>query len=558
MRSSTFTITLLLGIAAFAPQASGQGTREAMEPASQDSGAQDDYPGADSSDSEDSLEALWSQLDSQAPSEPKSADALRVSQAEEAQILKFCGDCHQPPNPNHFEKREWYDKALKGYEYYARSGRQDLDPPAFATVVRYFLERAPERIQFAPPPPLDREWSQKFLKTKLDWKDGDYLPPAIASIAWSTIAPSLKPQLIVTDMRDGSVNLIQPNIDPRLSARKSIARLASPARFLIKDVNEDGLDDLIVAELGSLNPFDHGFGKLILLTQIANGEFSRQTLVQGRGRIADVCEVDGSEDPAQILFAEFGHRSEGGIYKLDGLETLSQRAPTISRIDIRPGTVRLLPGNWDNDPHGDFMALVTQEYESIELFHGRPANRWTGFNRQTLFSESLTHGSVGLTEVDIDGDQDMDLLYTHGDCFDDNYAQVSHGLDLLLNQGGGNFEQQSLLSVPGAYATAAADFDGDQDLDIVLVTNLPSAVSPLSLSEQPEVATILLLEQQPNLQFKPHVLARGAARYSTVEAGDFNGDGSPDFVVGCQLLGQEGPTSAASQIPRLTIWWNKG
>ncbi len=38
-----------------------------------------------------------------------------------------------------------------------------------------------------------------------------------------------------------------------------------------------------------------------------------------------------------------------------------------SSIDHRPGTVRVIPHDWDGDGRLDFAALVSPHYESVEV-----------------------------------------------------------------------------------------------------------------------------------------------------------------------------------------------
>ena len=91
---------------------------------------------------------------------------------------------------------------------------------------------------------------------------------------------------------------------------------------------------------------------------------------------------------------------------------------------------------------------------------------------------------------------------------------------------------------------------------MVLVANLPTDVYPRSLVEMNSVS-LLMLEQLAPGQFSPRVLERGTPRYAALEAADFNGDGKVDLAVGAQLFDTDPPGSAASKLPRLTLWWQK-
>ncbi len=155
------------------------------------------------------------------------------------------------------------------------------------------------------------------------------------------------------------------------------------------------------AELGSFNPYDHHFGAAILLRRRADANaFDTMPLFQGLGRIADVVfEKFADASPPSFLFAEFGHRERGGIHFAsseiagESDHRTSDAKVAIDTIDHRPGVVRVIPHDWDGDGKLDFAALVSQHYESVELF----LNRDGKFQRTPIWrSDNLSFGSVAL------------------------------------------------------------------------------------------------------------------------------------------------------------------
>lgn len=468
----------------------------------------------------------------------------------EKQIASFCGDCHALPRPESFVKDAWYEGIRTGYEMYARSGRQDLTPPRPVDVLRYYRERAPAAISFPDPPPVDETWRERFRIEKIDWKDKEYVKPGVASIRW---LPLMKPDqhaLVVCDMRDGSVSLLDPTIAG--TKRKVLARLQNPCRVDPCDIDADGFQDLLVADLGSFLPYDHQHGRVVLLRRDPNGDaFAEIVVATAHGRVADVQAADFSgQGQPDILFAEFGHRQRGGIHLITNMAEPNQSPRLLTRtLDTRPGAVQLPPHDWNNDGRLDVTAVISQEYESVEIF----LNRGERFERHTIWQgPDLSFGSVGLTLTDLDGDQDTDILYVNGDSFDNTFANLSHGVQWLENLGDMQFKYHRIANVPCAYRAVAHDMDADGDKDIVLVVNMPWNVKPLSLRRS-NPASILLLEQTQSASFVIHVLERGSPNYPALEVGDFNGDGAPDFVVGA-LVFEETPQPLP---PRLAIWWGK-
>lgn len=484
-----------------------------------------------------------------------------------APIARFCGDCHALPNPNSFERDVWYEEIRKGYEFYAKSGRNDLDPPALEEVLRYYRARAPARLEFPEVAPIDMAWKARFQLKKLDWKDNVYVTPAVASIRWLEIMAPDKFHLVVCDMRDGSISLVNP--DPARTTRRVIGRVRNPARVATGDLDQDGHLDLVVADLGSFNPFDHQLGQVVWLRrQPGTPDFEPIVLADGLGRVSDVSVGDFTGNrQLDIAFAEFGHRRNGGIslltqdWKLKNSQASmkeAHRGPSVERkvLDHRPGTVQLAATDWDRDGRLDFATVVSQESEAIDLFLNRPtAGGVVRFNTRPIWTANdLAFGSVGLEPVDLDLDGDLDLLYVNGDCFDNNYANRTHGLQWFENVGELHFEYHRLADLPGAYRALAGDMDGDGDQDIVAVANLPATVKPLDLRKRPQVS-VLLLEQTGKMEFVERVLEIGTPRYPALEVADFDNNGKVDFAVGAQLFQNDPPESPAARLPRLTIWW---
>jgi hypothetical protein len=499
------------------------------------------------------LSRLNASSDSREPTREQAGD-----ESTPTVISRFCGDCHALPNPESFAREVWYDEIRKGYELYARSGRDDLSPPPLEQVLHFYRQRASEQIEFPSVPEIDTAWRSRFRPESVEWGSVNAPSPAISSIRWVKLSPVEKQQFVVTDMRDGSIHLVDPF--PQQTTARLIGRVGNPARVTPGDLNQDGWTDLVVADLGSFNPYDHAFGQIVCLVRVpdsaeetANVQFRPTIIAEGLGRVADVAIGNFSGDARpDLVFAEFGHRDTGGIRMLTNVGgDDNQLNFTSQRLDHRPGTIQVAAHDWDADGQLDFAALVSQEFECVDLF----INRASKFDRyHVAHGSDLTFGSVGIELADLDQDGDQDILYVNGDCFDNNFANRSHGIQWLENVGGLQFRLHRLADLPGAYRAVAVDIDKDADLDIVAVANLPSVVYPETLNAQ-NPASIVLLEQQPGRRFELRVLERGTPRYPALEVGDFDGNGKMDFAVGTQLFDTDPADSPAARLPRLSIWW---
>jgi hypothetical protein len=220
------------------------------------------------------------------------------------------------------------------------------------------------------------------------------------------------------------------------------------------------------------------------------------------------------------------------------------------QLDDRPGAIDIRVHDFTGDGRLDFAAVLSQEYEAVDLFLNRGEGRFGRYNAWS--APDLTFGSSGVELVDLDGDEDSDILYTNGDTFDNDYATPWHGVQWLENRGDLEFVHHRLTEMPGAYRALPGDVDRDGKLDIVVVARLSPKLRPLNLTQSP-LASIVLLHQREAKTFARHTLEWGSPHYATLALADFDGNGFLDFAVG------SGPyvAEARQDSHYLTVWWNQ-
>lgn len=468
------------------------------------------------------------------------------------EIELFCGDCHAAPRAESFPRVRWHEEVRIGYQQYARSGRNDLTPPPMAAVIDFYRQRAPETLEFKLPENRRGTIVQHFLAEDIDWNPASNSVPAIAGLLWSRLEQCGRPHLIVSDMREGTVTAVDFSENPL--PPRVLARLEFPSRVEPCDLNESGRVGFVVAELGSFFAVDHDRGKVLWLKNSReNGEFEVVPLVGGLGRVADVRVADFDDDGDQdIVVAEFGHYHTGGILLLENpLPNNNSFSFVIHRLDQRTGTIHVPILDFNQDGRPDFAALISNESESLDLFVNLGQKKFLSL--PVWRAPDLTFGSSGIEVCDLDGDGDLDVLYTNGDTFDNLYANPSHGLQWLENTGENGFQYHRLEDLPGAYRALAADFDKDGDLDIALSSWLPRNVKPPNLRKM-RIPSILLLEQTASKEFRTQILDADWPQYPVLLVADLDGDGDLDLVAG-RHSGLD--DSVGTSLPRLRVWWNQ-
>jgi len=481
------------------------------------------------------------------------APPATVGAATEARIRGFCGECHAVPRPESFSRDLWHNEVEKGYQHYARSGRTDLDPPPMGQTVTYFRSRAPSEITYPEPAEAGTVFPVTFRTENLQYEEPVSIPPAIAGLRWVQLRADSPPVLLASDMRSGrliALDLCAPRQKARL-----LAQLNHPCRSEPCDLDGDGTTDLLVADLGSFQAIDHHRGRVVWLRQEAStGKFEEVVLASGLGRVADARAIPAdARGRLDVIVAEFGWNRTGSILRLRNVAEPGQRPRFEGEaLDPRTGTVDVPVGDLDSDGRPDFLALVSNEHECVEAFVNQDHGK---FHRRMLWrAPDLTFGSNGIQLADLNGDGKIDILYTNGDAFDNDYLSPWHGVQWLENLGGLSFEYRRVTDMPGACAALAGDFDGDGDLDILVGSFLPRKLKPETVDVK-SLPSLVLLEQTEPGQFVRHTLEKGLPCHAALAVGDFDCDGRLDFAVGHNTLGAEAEALGRTWV---TVWWNGG
>jgi hypothetical protein len=487
------------------------------------------------------------------PTRTNSAESSLADQAEEKQIQEFCGGCHRVPNPKHFSRDSWYEEVQRGFRFYAQSERADLIPPPNGKVVNWFRSRAPEDLPRPKRPasgPSPVEFREQVVPATAVSTTG---PIAVSFLDWISADEGKEGYFLFSNMKGGEVSSLSLAGQESKPAFSVLGQVKNPARVEICDLDGNNRLDFVVADLGSFHPVDHQQGKVVWFRQEESGRFTPIILLDQIGRVADVRIGDFNGDQLQdVLVGEFGWIETGSIRLLlqkPGEHESDDDLFESHTIDPRHGVIHLPAVDWNQDGHLDFVALFSQEHETIELF----LNDGKGnFTKRTLHpSEDPAFGSSGIQLVDLDQDGDMDILYTNGDTFDSFELKFFHGIQWLENQGDSKFISHPLTRLPGVHRALAGDFDDDGDLDVVAAAFLPAkSVSEAGL-EPDDLDSIIWLEQTRPGEFERHSLETGKWSHATLNVADFDGDGDTDFASG-NFLTQ--PQTSGSP---LSIWWNE-
>ncbi len=279
----------------------------------------------------------------------------------------------------------------------------------------------------------------------------------------------------------------------------------------------------LTTNIGILNPNNGKYGAAGYVNILPNNKMQpdTQALFNNLERPVEIIASDLNNDKREdYIVCEFGFLQG----ELCWMENMGNRQFTKHVLRPYPGPIKVYINDYNHDGLPDIWALFTQGEEGIFLF----TNLGNGqFSEREVLRFPPIYGSSYFEFDDFNKDGYPDILYTCGDNAD--YSRVLkpyHGVYIFLNDGKYNFTQKYFFPINGCYKAIARDFDNDGDLDIATISYFAD------YEHQPEEGFVYL-ENKGNYDFVPYSLPEGQlGRWLTMDAGDFDGDGKTDLLLG--------------------------
>jgi len=470
---------------------------------------------------------------------------------DEALLKKVCLQCHQFSDPGTLAKSDWDEAiprmvSMPGYGKVIAPKRFEME-----AVKRWFVDRAPGSLTLT-----DRgdvaEQTPPLRQVLLNSPNPEKV--SFVSQVKLLTAPAGERRLLTCDMRNGWVCEVTA-LDRQPQLRLLSEQVSNACRLESVVLSELGGSELVVANLGTFVAMDHNLGSVDLLRR-QKDSWEHRSLVSNLGRVADLKPLDFDRDgDVDFAVAEFGWRTTGHVLLLENT-TRESSTPVepqfaVRTLDERHGAVQLEIADIDGNGRLDVIALLAQEHEMFVAYLNQPDG---SFKPRELFrAPHPTWGFSGFQLLDFDGDQDLDVLLSNGDMMDGPTLKPYHSVTWLENVADLKFEPHTLAELPGAHRAEAADLDGDGDFDIVACTLVPIGTDIQAKRQQSSLPPALVwLEQTTPGKFDFHVWKRGPGRYPTLTTGDFDGDGKTDVALGIGLW--QKPSATEVDTGYLELW----
>lgn len=447
---------------------------------------------------------------------------------DEGEILAKirCSSCHAYPAPDLLPKSVWEKNVLPqmGYQlgvYPNDSLRATLieKGPGGAKVIAAGI--FPEKPQISA-----EDWAKIqafYLKNAPDsllLPESPVIDPTLPLFA--TRIPTLKlspPSATLVQFRpNGGLYLGDANSKRLYWINQSlqIERAANLAEGIVH-LQRDPAGSYITI-MGSFSPTDAPVGAVIF---IPDNSPRAQLLLENLQRPvhsawADL-NADGLVDGVVCEFA-----------KWTGVLSLHQQQPdgsfVRSVLGERTGAIKSYIRDLNADGFPDVIALFGQGDEGIYRYINDGKGQFT---EERVLRFPASWGSSNFRLADLNADGLEDIVYTCGDNAD--YTPILkpyHGLRFYRNDGNGKYQESFFYYLNGAYDAIPADFDQDGDVDIAALSFFPD------YRNRPEEAFVYL-ENRGKDGYMPRTFeAVRDGRWIVMDAGDLEGDGDLDIVLG--------------------------
>lgn len=438
----------------------------------------------------------------------------------------YCSSCHTYSDPSMLTKKAWKelfpemalymgiypneefrDSLNSGSDYVKQKFIERnvypeepmLSKEDYALIQKYYMENAPEKIYSQmDSPKITNDLKQFKLK----------IPEQKVKIPSTTMAYINQDKIYIGDANTASLSIFDKNLNLLKSGN---VNQGAVCMNIFENVD-------FVTVMGSFSPTDEPIGQLIALPKAGAGS---RTMIDSLQRPVHTVAKDlNGDNLPDFVICEFGNKTG----QLSYFENYRNQEFKRTILRAKPGAIRSIVQDFDNDGDLDIMALFAQADEGIWLYEN---DGKANFKEKEIVRFPSIYGSAYINYQDFNNDGLRDIIYCNGDNADLSIIlKPYHGIRVFINKGNNKFAEEFFYQLNGVYKVIPFDYDADGDIDIAAISFFPDFYGNPNES-------FVYLENDGTMNFSAQTFADPTiGRWLTMDIGDPDSDGDYDLILG--------------------------